>query len=505
MNLEKSLLKNWLTLLGLVLSLGALFIFILLFIADLFFGHTSPYFNLLTYVCIPSVLGAGIALIILGLLLNFFLQNYQKGSGKFCPCSYLKATKPKLTLDFSRGSFWGSLICLLVILGLIGSVAAIAGYKVYHWTEDDEFCGELCHTPMKPENVAHQFSPHAKIKCVECHVGPGIEAYTYAKINGIRQLAQTLTKTWNTPIHVPVSAMYARHLDGKTKIEHTCLECHYQEDYIGSKEKVFTHFLKNEEDLKTQTRMILNVGGGNPDDGFIGGIHWHASKGSKIEFATDDNKRNGEIMWVRMTTTSITNIYTVSNFKMDETKHEIFTMSCLDCHNRPAHRYVSPVTAVDLAMEVGTLPTDLGDSVKYVVVDLLTAPYETEEEALKAIEEGMQEYFDGSEYLESATKTVQTIYKRNIFPEMKASWEAYPDYIGHKETLGCARCHNSELTSETDGEAIRNGCQDCHQITHQFKEGEWDETDLKGLTFYHPDGNDQEDITTCSKCHNGTY
>ena len=37
---------------------------------------------------------------------------------------------------------------------------------------------------------------------------------------------------------------------------------------------------------------------------------------------------------------------------------------------------------------------------------------------------------------------VQEIYRDNFFPEMKASWQAYPDNIGHKDWPGCFRCHD---------------------------------------------------------------
>lgn len=505
MNLGNSLLKNWLSLLGIVVSLGALFTFVLLFAVDLLWGHAGPYFGLLAYVVVPGAFVGGLCLMVLGFLLWYWL-NYREKDATGC-WAWLKLKAPDVKADFSHLSTWIVLVCLLAALGVSASVVTLAGYKVYHWTEEDEFCGELCHVTMEPENVAHQTSPHAKIQCVECHVGPGLEAYAYAKINGIRQLAQNLTGTYHTPIHVPVAALYGRHLDGKTKIEHTCLECHWSDQYVGAKDKTFVHFLKNEEDAKATIRMSLKVGGNDPKAGPVGGIHSHiTAAGKKVEFVTENNKREGKVSWVRQTSEKgEVTVYARDGFKFDEAKQKVFTMTCLECHNRPAHQYASPVTAVDLAMELGTLPLELGDSVKYTVIDLLTGDYKTQEEAIKAISEGLNEYFPDSEHLALATQTVQDIYKRNFFPRMKANWAAYPDHIGHKESEGCARCHNGELTDEKEGQAIRNGCQDCHQIIAQQKGEEWDEADVKGLEFKHPDGNDQDDITTCSKCHNGTY
>ena len=41
---------------------------------------------------------------------------------------------------------------------------------------------------MRPEFIAYNASPDAKVKCVECHVGGGPEAYARSKFTGMRQL-----------------------------------------------------------------------------------------------------------------------------------------------------------------------------------------------------------------------------------------------------------------------------------------------------------------------------
>ncbi|MBR6460534.1 MAG: NapC/NirT family cytochrome c [Verrucomicrobia bacterium] len=534
MSSEKSLLRNCFSLLGIVISLGALFVFALLMIVDVLYGHSGPYFGLVAYIMVPGALVCGLGLIVAGVIMQYLVNNYQADAAQSCSltnkdecccCTWFKGfvkgfRLPDLNISFTKFSTWVNLVVILIVLGISGAVLCLAAINAYHWTEDDEFCGELCHVTMEPENVAHKDSPHANVACVECHVGPGIDAYAYAKINGIRQLAQNVTKTYHTPIHVPVSAMYGKHLDGKTKTEHTCMSCHWNPKYVGNKEKSFTHFLKNEEDLKASLRMSIKVGGCDPKTGIVGGAHSHVTpNGKKLEFITDNDKRNGEIVWIRQTfEDGKTKIYT-NGEEVDTKKQTVFTMGCMDCHNRPAHRYASPVTAVDMALELGTLPLELGENVKYTVIELLTGEYETKEEAMKAIKDGLTEMYGGdaeaeeeeenaepaNEHLEQAIKTVQNIYSRNIFPAMKASWQAYPDNIGHKESIGCARCHNESLVDAEEGEPVRNGCQDCHLITAQFKDGEWDEADIKGLEFQHLDGNDQSDITTCSKCHTGTY
>src|SRR5512143_2323279 len=56
------------------------------------------------------------------------------------------------------------LLCLLTLLVLIG------GAYGWDYTNSPRFCGETCHT-MPPEYTAYQVSPHARILCVECHIG----------------------------------------------------------------------------------------------------------------------------------------------------------------------------------------------------------------------------------------------------------------------------------------------------------------------------------------------
>ena len=498
MSLGKSLIKNWLSLLGSVIVAGAFFIFLLLFVVDILFGHSGPFFDAVAYLMMPAALFAGVGLIILGYIASYWWSHRDSEAAKECKCpirAFFVCKKPDMTVDFGKCSTWSFVICLVLILAIMGGVGAMAGLKIFHWTEADEFCGQLCHV-MAPEDETHAASSHANVKCVDCHVGPGVEAYAVAKLNGTRQLMHTLTGKYPRPIHVPVSAMYAKHLDGKTKIEHTCLECHPQNANRGSKLKNYVHYMKNEEDLKFTTQMTFN----------LAAIHNHVAPGNLVEFATKDGTRNGEISWVRMTPAEgPSKTYAKGDFKVVTGETKVFTMTCLECHNRVAHQYADPVTAVDLAMELGTLNPELGDNVKMTVVDVLAEQYDTEKAAMEAIATTLTDTYEGSEYLEAAIKTVQDIYKRNMYPAMKATWAAYPDYIGHKNTEGCARCHTDKLECVEGDTEIPTDCNTCHLVISQSKEDDFDEADVKGLTFQHPDGSEKDDISNCSRCHDGTY
>ena len=58
---------------------------------------------------------------------------------------------------------YASLLGFLAVAFAIGG----AGWEI---TNSNEFCGLVCHT-MPPQYESFQTSPHARVKCVECHIG----------------------------------------------------------------------------------------------------------------------------------------------------------------------------------------------------------------------------------------------------------------------------------------------------------------------------------------------
>ena len=73
--------------------------------------------------------------------------------------------------------------------------SAFGSYRAYEYTESVEFCGQACHSVMKPEFVAFHATSHARIRCVDCHVGHGAESYARSKLSGARQLFALATNS----------------------------------------------------------------------------------------------------------------------------------------------------------------------------------------------------------------------------------------------------------------------------------------------------------------------
>ena len=123
-------------------------------------------------------------------------------------------------------------------------------------------------------------------------------------------------------------------------------------------------------------RLLLKVGGGDPTHGPVGGIHWHMNVGNKIEYAATDAARQ-VIPWVRVTDPQgVVTVYQTKDFTNDLGKLEIRRMDCMDCHNRPAHKFQSPESAVNLAMSLGRIDTNL-PYIKTNAVGVLCLPYPT--------------------------------------------------------------------------------------------------------------------------------
>ena len=154
--------RNWMSLSGAVLTAGSFFSFLLLFVLDSLAHFSNPYVGILTYMVAPGFGAMGIFLMVLG----FWIARRRIARNGAMPAMRIDLSRPRDRKVL--GLFIvGSVVFLLV--------SAVGSYQTYHYTESVQFCGETCHGVMKPERVTHQNGPHARVACVECHVGPGAE------------------------------------------------------------------------------------------------------------------------------------------------------------------------------------------------------------------------------------------------------------------------------------------------------------------------------------------
>jgi nitrate/TMAO reductase-like tetraheme cytochrome c subunit len=474
--------RNWLSLIGLIISIGGFFAFVLLFLIDIFAHDGNPYMGLLAYVVAPGFMVLGMAIAFVGAWLH----------RKHLNAAPEKA--PAITIDLNRRRDRQVLVGVILGAGFFLLLTAFGSYQTYSYTESVQFCGQACHTPMKPEFVAYQNSPHAKIACVECHVGHGAGAYVKAKLNGVHQLIGVMTGDYHRPIKTPIPNL--------RPAQDTCERCHWPDRYVGQLDRTYQHYLADETNTPFTVRLSLNVGGGTSEYGKSGGIHWHMNLANKVEYIATDEQRQ-VIPWVRFTdSTGKVTEYRTKDFTNNIAGHQIRRMDCLDCHNRPAHDFHAPNEAVDVAISTGKIDPSI-PWIKSNVVATLIASYATEEEALGKIAASLRTTYPNESRVENVITTAQIIFKRNFFPEMKADWRAYPNNIGHKEWSGCFRCHDG-LHKSADARSIAaSDCNSCHTILAQGSGEQLSQLNAKGHAFFHIDAVNED--FSCNNCHTGAF
>jgi len=478
---HSSIFRNWLSLTGLVVVVGSLFSFFLLLLLNALAHFANPYVGILTYLVAPVFLIIGLFLALLGAFLRH--RQVAKKAGPLPPLR-IDLTRPR---DRRLLGFFlaGSVLFLLI--------SALGSYQTYHFTESVSFCGQACHSVMKPEYVTYLNGPHARVSCAECHIGKGASWYVRSKLSGTYQVYATVSDKYPRPIPTPVKNL--------RPAQETCEECHWPQKFVGNLERTYHYFLTDETNTPFTVRMLMHVGGGDPTHGPVGGIHWHMNVGNKVEYLATDEARQ-KIPYVRVTGLSqgVVTEFRAPRFTNAVDEASLRQMDCMDCHNRPAHRYKTPDSAVNLAMALGNIDRGL-PFIKSNALYVLTQTYTNETQALQSIATGLSEFYPNDARIQQATSTVQQIYKENFFPEMKADWQVYPDNIGHKDWPGCFRCHDG-LHKTADGtRSIKaNDCNACHTILAQGSGAELDQLTPKGQKFKHP-GDEVEG--GCNDCHTG--
>lgn len=488
----RTLSQNPISLLGIAVAIVALANIFFLFLIDLIAERPSPYVGILGYMIMPGFLIAGFALIGIGV--------WRERKRKVQETSEI-GRYPRIDFNDpnqrSLAAFFVSFVAVFVLLSAVGS------YKAYEYTDSVQFCGQLCHSVMNPEFTAYRLSPHARVACVECHVGAGATWYVKSKLSGARQVFATAFKSYPRPIPTPVHNL--------RPAQETCEGCHWPKKFWGAQMKVFTHYANDEKNTPRQIRMLIRVGGGDPATGAPEGIHWHMNIANQIDYvATDDKRQVIPYIHVKDMQGRITEYYAkdaASNKQLATApRHH---MDCVDCHNRPTHIYVPPDAAVDQSLLAKRIDVSL-PFIKQQAVTSLTADYKTDAEADQGIAKSIQQFYEGkypdlvktkSLEIRTAVDEVQKIYHNTTFPEMKLNWQTHPNNIGHFYYSGCFRCHDGQHAS-ADGKVIPKDCDTCHTVLSQ-QEGDTRLMSAEMGKFQHPV--DLGDLTqvSCTDCHTG--
>jgi hypothetical protein len=458
---------NWITLLGAVLTTIAALAVLLVFALELSGAGGNAYLNVFTIIALPVVFVGGLLLIPLGL----YWEHRKQGRLARVAGSQPAAADP-LQQAFSQAlgdrKTRRRIIFVAVVTMVNVFIFGYAGSKTVTYMDSPAFCGTTCHTVMQPEWETYNRSPHSRVACVQCHIGPGASWEVKAKINGMSQLYKVLTHTYASPVPTPVE-----HLRPSRD---TCEQCHWPQKFAGSQLKLFPHYKPDEKNTPVFNAMLLRIGGESPRTQKYQGIHWHVSANTQVRYEYLDRERNriGKITVLDMGKV-------ISEYRLPGASPTALgerLMDCVDCHNRPTHiTDITPANAVDRALFRGALDPKI-PFMAQVSREILARPGIGRDQAESFFRTALAEEYRSKHpdlhldaaAIDKASISLAEIYRHNVYPEMKVTWNTHRNNIGHQDTglgsFGCFRCHDkTHVASLPDGttKVLKQDCDTCHE------------------------------------------
>jgi nitrate/TMAO reductase-like tetraheme cytochrome c subunit/mono/diheme cytochrome c family protein len=347
------------------------------------------------------------------------------------------------------------------VLGLLTVAGLVSGVYAWDYTNSPQFCGTACHT-MPPEYTAYLVSPHARIDCVECHIGRGFVATRVTRKAGdLEHVFRQAFKQYEFPIHA----------EKLRPARETCERCHFPEKFSDDSLREIKRYLPDAENTPISIYLNMKTGGGSARQGLGRGIHWHVEN-EVLYFALDPTEQQIPLVRVVDPNGLVTEYVDVESGLVPESVDSIFLkrMDCITCHNRITHLIPPPVDTIDELMARGLVSPAIPE-IRLKAVEVFHLNYETIEQAVAGIAE-LESYYETSHpefynadrpLLMRAIAALQEAYRSSVFPEQQANWTSHPNNVGHRDAPGCFRCHDGKHLDQNQ-QAIRLECNLCHSI-----------------------------------------
>ena len=347
------------------------------------------------------------------------------------------------------------------ILGVLTLLVLIGAAYGWQYTNSPQFCGTTCHT-MPPEYTAYLASPHARVDCVECHIGRGfIATQITRKAGDMRHIFATVFHNYTYPI-------YATNM---RPARETCEKCHNPDKFSDDSLREDLRFQDDIDNTAYSIYISLKTGGGTSRQGLGKGIHWHVEN-KVLYYATDELQQN--IPYIRVynsdgTYTEYTDLassFSPANLKESDLKE----MDCVTCHNRVTHLVPMPDDQMDAAIARGFIDKTI-PSIREKGIEVLSKTYSSQQEGLNGIA-GLDNYYQAyypdfyaanPQIIKSAITYIQNIYTSSVNLDQLSDWFTHPNNIGHMDFAGCFRCHDGKHM-DTKQQAIRLECNLCHTV-----------------------------------------
>jgi len=443
---------NTISRVGVVLTTTSAVTLLLTYAFQLFGYSPNPYVGIMIFLVLPGVFVAGLLLIPLGMYREFKKERR---------LGLLPSVYP--TVDFKHREVRRTALFVAAMTAINVPIFAVASYRGTVYMESVQFCGQTCHQVMTPEYTAYQRSPHARVACVDCHIGPGAPWFVRSKLSGSYQVLAVTFNLYPRPIPTPVHNL--------RPARETCEQCHWPQKFSGDKFVVKTKYGDDEKNSAAKTVLLLHIGGISAGRERVG-IHGR-HLGVATYVASDDKRQ--VIPWVSYkdedgTVTEYASTDTPPTPELLATG-ERREMDCMDCHNRPTHAFDLPEGAVNREMLAGRINPSLPFAHK-VSLELLQRNYASRLAAQTELPDAFRDYYRKNYFgvynsqraqIEQSATALLEIYDGNIFPEMNVTWGTYPNNIGHTDFPGCFRCHDGSHESK-DGRTITQDCNACHNL-----------------------------------------
>jgi hypothetical protein len=456
--LFQRLIRTRLGLLGAVLTTSSAILIIAVLLLSLLGFETSPYLGVLAFLILPGLFVLGLLLMPLGSWLERRRQ-LRGGGDASLPVFDLNVPAMRRRLLV----FAGLTVANLVIIGA-------ASYKGVEVMDRAQFCGS-CHSVMDPEFTAYSRSPHSRVACVQCHIGPGASWFVKSKLSGAWQVVSVSLNLYPRPIPTPVKNLRPS--------RDTCEQCHWPTRFVGDRLRVLTRHEEDEKNTPKNTVLLMHVGGGDAGHG----IHRHVAPGVQIRYLADPKRET-------IATVELTDKYgEVHRFEpkppegkpAPSTEGMVWrTMDCVDCHNRPTHQYRSAEFEIDAAIQDGRIDRSL-PFIRREGLKALKTEFPSADAAKAGISKALTEFYEkqfpdllkerrGS--VEKAARELAEAWRVNVWPQMNITWGTYPSHLGHPNpngpevpgaSNGCWRCHDDNHVT-ADGKSISQDCDLCHAV-----------------------------------------
>jgi NapC/NirT cytochrome c family, N-terminal region len=369
-------------------------------------------------------------------------------------------------------------VATLVVAAIALAMLGTGGIVAWEYSNSDAFCTNMCHSVHPEEPKAHAASFHARVHCVECHMG---------RLSTLQLMAIKPThigELWGMVVGykrptISTSLRPARE---------SCEACHWPEARHDDTIRVKYRYDDDPKSTESQTTLRMHTGTGaglasgsnqsdiqiQPGTRVAKGIHWHIAQ--DLEYvALDTQKQKIALVELHDPSGKATATYfdsTAGVSRADVDKMPRRRIDCIDCHNATGHPFSNPSDLVDDALEEGRIDRSLpsikarSDAIiqkamgisgpederaaKFAAVITAAAPHGEQKPEVKEAEQKF-------------AVEMQRILLLSSFAAPDLTWKNFPNNVGHRDFPGCFRCHDGKHVNAA-GEAIRLQCTLCHAL-----------------------------------------